>query len=59
MEALQQEVNALKREILRKDKEQVRTNKLVRSNGTDEKASKWLEGLNRVNKLGTPTCMSN
>ena len=47
MAALQQEVNALKREILRKDKKQVRTNKLLRSNGTDEKGSKWLE----VNKL--------
>ena len=59
MAALQQEVNALKREILRKDKEQVRTNKLLRSNGTDEKGSKWLEVLNRVNELGTPRCMSN
>ena len=51
MAALQQEVNALKREILRKDKKQVRTNKLLRSNGTDEKGRKWLEVLNRVNKL--------
>ena len=59
MAALQQEVNALKREILRKDKELVRTNKLLRSKGTDEKGSKWLEILNRVNELGTPRCMSN
>jgi hypothetical protein len=59
MAALQQEVNTLKREILRKDKEQVRTNKLLRSNGTDEKGSKWLEVLSRVNELGTLRCLSN